>query len=182
MMLNTNIHWPTSTLSVEIYPFSTMKPFRYHCGDFSSFTFTWLCLWMTFKKYSVTLNTKNGNGGGWNIYLKKLLIFHCSFLTFSWEGGQETRKGLVVSSWLIPHHSVVFFFYSDDLTTTGTDNCTFNTCQKALGRDDFTKIPNGVNGVEDRMSVIWEKGVVSFMRCRLFCLILLPRSSPFWGQ
>ncbi|XP_065198342.1 dihydropyrimidinase-like [Sycon ciliatum] len=48
---------------------------------------------------------------------------------------------------------------SGQLDCTGTDNCTFNRNQKAMGRDDFRKIPNGVNGVEDRMSVIWEKGV-----------------------
>ncbi|PIO58931.1 hypothetical protein TELCIR_19618, partial [Teladorsagia circumcincta] len=38
-----------------------------------------------------------------------------------------------------------------ELQTTASDNCTFNAGQKLAGRDDFTKIPNGVNGVEDRL-------------------------------
>ncbi|KAF0292409.1 Dihydropyrimidinase [Amphibalanus amphitrite] len=50
---------------------------------------------------------------------------------------------------------------NNDLQCTGTDNCTFTSEQKALGKGDFTKIPNGVNGVEDRMSIIWERGVCS---------------------
>jgi len=45
------------------------------------------------------------------------------------------------------------------LSTTATDHCTFNANQKALGKDDFRKIPQGVNGIEDRLSILWTKGV-----------------------
>jgi len=47
------------------------------------------------------------------------------------------------------------------LQTTATDNCTFCNQQKSMGKGDFTKIPNGCNGVEDRMSILWHHGVVS---------------------
>ncbi len=49
----------------------------------------------------------------------------------------------------------------DDLQVISTDHCPF--CmkeQKELGRDDFTKIPNGAHGVEHRVPLIYNGGVV----------------------
>ncbi|HEY8907276.1 MAG TPA: dihydropyrimidinase, partial [Rhodoferax sp.] len=48
---------------------------------------------------------------------------------------------------------------SGNLHTTATDHCTFCAAQKAGGKDDFTKIPNGCGGVEERMAVVWDEGV-----------------------
>jgi dihydropyrimidinase len=50
----------------------------------------------------------------------------------------------------------------NDLQVISTDHCPF--CfkdQKQLGRDDFTKIPNGGPGVEHRMSLVYNGGVVT---------------------
>jgi dihydropyrimidinase len=50
---------------------------------------------------------------------------------------------------------------TDDLSVVSTDHCPFCfTEQKELGRGDFTKIPNGLPGVENRMDLIYQ-GVVS---------------------
>lgn len=46
-----------------------------------------------------------------------------------------------------------------NLQTTATDHCCFCADQKAAGKDDFSKIPNGTAGVEDRMAVLWDAGV-----------------------
>ena len=48
---------------------------------------------------------------------------------------------------------------SGNLQTTATDHCCFCADQKAMGKDDFTKIPNGTGGVENRMEVLWHAGV-----------------------
>ncbi len=48
---------------------------------------------------------------------------------------------------------------SGQLQTTATDHCCFCADQKAAGRGDFTKIPNGTGGIEDRLSVLWHHGV-----------------------
>jgi dihydropyrimidinase len=50
---------------------------------------------------------------------------------------------------------------SGHLHTTATDHCAFCAPQKAAGRGDFTLIPNGCAGVEDRMSLLWHYGVGS---------------------
>ena len=60
------------------------------------------------------------------------------------------------------------------LQTVGTDHCAFfydgtrpityegnpvAILGKELGRGDFTKIPNGLPGIEDRMQILWTHGV-----------------------
>lgn len=46
------------------------------------------------------------------------------------------------------------------LSVVSTDHCPFRFAdQKSLGRDNFTKIPNGGPGIENRMQVLWHCGV-----------------------
>lgn len=52
------------------------------------------------------------------------------------------------------------FGRSDTLNVVASDHRPFTIKQRAMGKDDFTKIPHGLPGIQDRMSVIWEKGVV----------------------
>jgi dihydropyrimidinase len=46
------------------------------------------------------------------------------------------------------------------LSVVSTDHCPFRFAdQKSLGKDDFTKIPNGGPGIENRMQILWQFGV-----------------------
>ena len=44
--------------------------------------------------------------------------------------------------------------------TVGTDHAPFDCAtQKPMGRDDFTRIPNGIPSIEDRINLLWTHGV-----------------------
>jgi len=45
------------------------------------------------------------------------------------------------------------------IDTVGTDHCPFDTEQKLLGRNNFTQIPNGIPGIEDRVNLMYTYGV-----------------------
>ena len=45
------------------------------------------------------------------------------------------------------------------LQVVATDHCAFSDEQKRMGVGDFTRIPNGTGGLEDRLAVLWTRGV-----------------------
>jgi dihydropyrimidinase len=50
----------------------------------------------------------------------------------------------------------------NDLQVVSTDHCPFcmnEPPQKQVGRDDFSKIPNGAPGIETRLMLVWDGGV-----------------------
>jgi dihydropyrimidinase len=47
------------------------------------------------------------------------------------------------------------------LESVSTDHCPFNDEQKAMGRDDFSKIPNGLAMIQHRLVKLWDIGVES---------------------
>ncbi|MDD5805215.1 MAG: amidohydrolase family protein, partial [Clostridia bacterium] len=45
------------------------------------------------------------------------------------------------------------------IQTVATDQCSFTLAQKALGKDDFTRIPGGLPGVQTRGTLLYTYGV-----------------------
>ena len=50
---------------------------------------------------------------------------------------------------------------SGSLSCVATDHCAFTTDQKRYGVGNFTKIPNGTGGLEDRLPMLWTYGVAT---------------------
>ena len=100
---------------------------------------------------------------GWPIYAETCPQY--LFLTLDDLGhGFEGAKFVCSPPLRTPDHAVELWkgLIADDLQLVGTDHCPFDFHgQKEMGRGDFRKIPNGLPGVEERVDLIHDGGVVA---------------------
>lgn len=71
----------------------------------------------------------------------------------------------------------------DHIQTISTDHCSFTTTQKAAGKDDFTKIPCGMPGVESRPALIYSFGVLERdLKLEQMCKLLSENPAKLYGM
>lgn len=70
----------------------------------------------------------------------------------------------------------------EEIQTIATDQCSFTWEQKNLGKDDFTKIPGGLPGVETRGTLIYTYGVrEGKITVQQMCRLLSENAAKLYG-
>ena len=111
---------------------------------------------------------------------------------FSYQQKQVlTDEQLAVFMNVIKEDEVWFdFFYTEIMTglrrgeiqTISTDHCSFTLAQKDAGREDFTKIPGGLPGVETRGELIYSYGVAAKkLSLAQMCRVLSENPAKLYG-
>jgi dihydropyrimidinase len=99
---------------------------------------------------------------GWQVWGETCTQYFAVDISFLERPGFEGAKYVYSPPARPREHQDVLWdaVRSDVLSVVSTDHCAFLwDGQKTLGRDDFTKIPNGGPGLEDRLVMLHELGV-----------------------
>ena len=75
------------------------------------------------------------------------------------EGAQYVMSPPLRPPW--HQHALWAGLAAGDVQVVATDHCPFRLADKERGRDDFSRIPNGAPGIETRMSLIYDAGVLA---------------------
>lgn len=74
-------------------------------------------------------------------------------------------------------------FMQGEIQTIATDHCSFNfSTQKLLGKDDFSKIPNGMPGIEHRPLLFLDKALKAKMPLYKAAQLLSGNSAKLFGM
>lgn len=69
------------------------------------------------------------------------------------------------------------------IQTVSTDHCSFTLAQKEMGRDDFTKIPGGLPGVQTRGILLYSAGVAGGkISAETMCKVLSENPAKLYGM
>ncbi len=69
------------------------------------------------------------------------------------------------------------------IQTIATDHCSFTTEQKAAGRDDFSRVPNGMPGTENRPVLMYTYGVKeNRISLEQMCALLSTNAAKLYGM
>lgn len=70
-----------------------------------------------------------------------------------------------------------------EIQTIATDHCSFTMAQKEMGREDFTKIPCGMSGVENRPILVYTYGVMhNRIGLERMCQLLSENPAKLYGM
>ena len=100
-----------------------------------------------------------------------------------WDKDWKTAASLVASPPIRKEHCAALadaLAKDLGLDLVGSNHAAFNSQQKALGLEDFSQIPVGTNGVEERLSVVWNQGI-ELMSAQRFVAVTSSNAAKMFG-
>jgi dihydropyrimidinase len=98
---------------------------------------------------------------GVNLSVESVLPHFLLDKTYSEREGVEGMKFVMSPPLRAKENQAILWeaLQSGAIDTVGTDHCPFDLAQKRMGEGDFTHIPNGIPGLEDRVNLMYTYGV-----------------------